>query len=252
MSETNQFGLSRDIPSEVEREVRKKCGFGCVICGSAICQYEHLDPPFKEAKEHRVEGIVLLCGACHDRKTRGLLSTETVKQAAKHPKCLHEGFSFGPFDVGNQHPSIIIGTFRTERVPRVICVGQETLLGVEKPETPGGPFRLSANFEHSGQEFFRIEQNQWRTPTSNWDVEIKGQRIIIRRAKRDIILQLKSDPPHTLIVETIDFQYQDFHVRGNEEELRIDGPGITDHRINNFYSHDQECGLMLGPIGIRF
>jgi hypothetical protein len=46
---TNNHGLSRDIPDHVAREVRQRCGFGCVCCGSALYQYHHFDPLFREA-----------------------------------------------------------------------------------------------------------------------------------------------------------------------------------------------------------
>lgn len=52
----NQFGLSRDIPEAVKRQVRQRDGFGCIICGSAIIEYEHFEPEFHAAKFHSVDG----------------------------------------------------------------------------------------------------------------------------------------------------------------------------------------------------
>jgi hypothetical protein len=34
---------------------------------------------FSEAKEHNPKNMALLCGGCHDRATRGILSKEKVK-----------------------------------------------------------------------------------------------------------------------------------------------------------------------------
>jgi hypothetical protein len=110
-SDKNKHGLTRDIPNDVTRQVRQRDGFGCVICGSAFYTYAHFDPEFVDAKKHDPDGICLLCGTCHRRKTSGLLSTESVKQAVLHPKCKETGFSCGALDVGNQHPEIILGSF---------------------------------------------------------------------------------------------------------------------------------------------
>ena len=52
MTQKNQYDLSREIPADVKRAVRQACGYGCVICGSAIIEYEHVDPTFNEAREH--------------------------------------------------------------------------------------------------------------------------------------------------------------------------------------------------------
>lgn len=43
----NQHGLSRNISEDIKQEVRKKSGFGCIICGLGIYEYEHIDPEFK-------------------------------------------------------------------------------------------------------------------------------------------------------------------------------------------------------------
>ena len=106
----NRFGLSRDIPNETKRLIRQRCGFGCVVCGSAFYQYEHVDPNFADARVHDPERIALLCGSCHDRVTRGALSKETVKRWALHPRAKELGFSFGPFDIGLHRPVIVAGT----------------------------------------------------------------------------------------------------------------------------------------------
>jgi hypothetical protein len=110
MARVNKFGLYDEIPDPIKREIRQRCGFGCVICGNAIYEYEHVDPPFSEAKEHNSDHIVLLCGHHHRLVTKGLLSKQTVKEAARRPKCKEKGFSFGPFDIGHAPPVIVLGT----------------------------------------------------------------------------------------------------------------------------------------------
>lgn len=76
MANTNKHGLSRNIPSAVRLKVRKRCGFGCVVCGSAVYDYEHFEPEFHDAKEHSASGIALLCPTDHARKRKG----ELIKQ----------------------------------------------------------------------------------------------------------------------------------------------------------------------------
>ena len=202
MSERNRHGLSRAMPSEVQRAVRQKCGFGCVVCGCAIYQYEHLDPTFADATVHDPNGIVLLCAACHDRKTRGQLSQTSVAAAARSPKCLQTGFSFGPFDLGNTHPVVRFGPLVVRDCKVLIRAFGVSLLSVDPPESQGQPFLLSALFaDRSGKEVCRIVRNEWQTPSANWDVEVVGQRITVRSAPRSIELRLRCDPPDGLTVE---------------------------------------------------
>jgi len=60
MARTNKHGLPRHIPPEIKRAIRQACGFGCVTCGSAIGQYEHIDPEFAEATSHDPEKMAYL------------------------------------------------------------------------------------------------------------------------------------------------------------------------------------------------
>lgn len=71
----NKHGLSRTIPDKIKEQVRKNSGFGCVICGVGIIEYEHVNPEFKDCTEHNSENITLLCPTCHSKKTRGFLSS---------------------------------------------------------------------------------------------------------------------------------------------------------------------------------
>ena len=96
---SNRHGLSQDIPDPLKRALRQACGYGCVICGCAIYQYEHIGPTFTEAREHDPERMALLCGSCHDKKTRGLLSKETAMLARNSPFAKREGFSRVSLDV---------------------------------------------------------------------------------------------------------------------------------------------------------
>jgi len=201
----NKHGLSRRIPADVRRVIRQRDGFGCVLCGSAIYTYEHVDPPFAEAKAHDPARIALLCAGCHDRVTRGLLSKASVKLAMADPRCQQAGFSFGPFDIGSSFPEIRIGPFVAREVAVVLRAMSDDILKVEPPEQPGGPFRISALLANrSGTEVLRIERNEWAASTSSWDVQVEGPRITIHNAPGDVALILRALPPSGLDVERLD------------------------------------------------
>lgn len=232
MSKINRHGLSDDIPSPIAREVRQRCGFGCVICGKALYQYEHVDPTFEDAKRHDANCIVLLCGGCHDSVTRGFLSKDTVKEKALHPKCLEEGFSFGPFDIGTRPVEILLGTILARNTQTLIRVCGENIFSVSPPPKPGQPFLINAFFSNkNGSPILSIVENEWRPSTDNWDVEAVGGRIIIRNAPRDFALVLRSEPPHRLVVERMAMEHKGIRIECSEgKKLRVimaDGANFT-------------------------
>lgn len=248
----NQHGLSRDIPEGVKRQIRQRDGFGCVVCGRAIYDYEHIAPEFSDAREHSSQGILLLCSEHHSLKTRGLLSKETILAAAQNPRAKQHGFSFGPFDIGAAPPTIRLGTLTVRNVQTLIEILGEPIFSIRPPNESGLPFLINACLrDRDGEIILHIVDNEWRTPCENWDVEIEGPRITIRKKLGDILLQLRSEPPHQLVIERLDmihrgnrvtcregvkvevesdsgarFVAMDTSVEGSEVALDFDGFGI--------------------------
>jgi hypothetical protein len=213
LNEVNKRGLSRDIPDPIKREVRQRCGFGCVNCGKAVYQYEHVDPEFADASSHDPDCIALLCGWCHDLVTRGLLSKETIKSRILAPKCKELGFSFGPFDIGNQPPEIILGTVTAENCKILLRINEDDVLSIATPADAGQPFILNARFfDITGAPILDIAENEWRSVSNNWDVEIVGPRIRIRRAIGDLSLVLRSEPPARIVIERLNMLHEGVRV----------------------------------------
>jgi hypothetical protein len=80
------------IPGPMKREVRQRCGFGCVKCGIPIYQYEHIIE-YCKVREHRAENITLLCPTHHTEKTNGLLPVEQLRKHDASPRNLQAGAS---------------------------------------------------------------------------------------------------------------------------------------------------------------
>jgi hypothetical protein len=218
----NKYGLSRYIPPNVKREVRKRCGFGCVVCGVSIIEYEHIDPPFAEAKEHDPDKIALLCPQHHSKVTRQFLSKQTVKKALEDPFCKKSGYANEMFDIGQTHPKIIFAgqTLTNCQIP--IEVKGMPLFEIKEPEEIGGPFRLSGCFYNScGQLSLQIIDNEWRTYETNWDVEATGGKIIIRDAPQHISLKMVTTPPDGVIVEELDMYLEGYRFLGSPDKLAV-------------------------------
>lgn len=204
----NRYGLKRTIPENVKREVRQKCGFGCVKCGNAIYQYEHVIPTFSDAKTHDSDCIVLLCGSCHDQVTRGFLSKEAIIRFSLKPKCKQRGFSSNLFDIDSEQFKVTFGTLICKNVDSIININGKSIFTIKKPEAKGAPFLVSAYLADSnGNEILKIIDNEWFTSTTNWDVKVEGSRIIINKKKGDISLILRAEPPGNIVVEKLDMMH---------------------------------------------
>ncbi len=86
---------SRNIPLPIQREVRQRCGFGCVICGLPLYQYDHVKG-WANVRQHITTDIITLCDKHHREATSGLLPRDKVIEANKSPYNLQTGRS-GPY-----------------------------------------------------------------------------------------------------------------------------------------------------------
>jgi hypothetical protein len=108
----NKYRLDRYIPSNIRRQIRQNSGFGCVICGCAICEYEHVNPPFSSAREHDPDKMTFLCSNCHDKVTRKIWSKDKVVKAMKNPYSLINKQSRFKLDLTGSNSWINFGGIR--------------------------------------------------------------------------------------------------------------------------------------------
>lgn len=231
MAERNQYGLGRYVPQDVRREIRSRCGFGCVLCGLAYYDYEHFDPDFKDAKEHNPDGMTLLCMQCNQKRARGTLSAETVARANEAPRCKQQGFASELFDFGPEPIEVKFAGVSFFDCKTLIQIRGVDLLSIRPPEAPGTPVLLSGYLSDcTGATTLKIVDNVWAAGDENWDVEVEGPRITIRRGLGDIALQIRVMPPHALAIERINMEFEGYFLKGNEQTLSysIDGKSWSD------------------------
>jgi hypothetical protein len=244
MGERNRHGLSRHIPAEVKREVRVRCGFGCVRCGVAFFDYEHFVPDFKDATSHLAEGITLLCMQCNQKRARGTLSVETVAAANLAPKCHTVGFAREQLDFGRGPVEVVIGGASFIDCRTLIELNGTPMLSLAPPEEVGSPWRLSGSFaDETGANTLVIRNNEWAVGAHNWDVECVGQLITVRSGPGQVVLRLRQLPPSKLVVEQLLMDFQGIKVRcgGGVLNLSMDGVRISSNRISG--STFMGCGV---------
>jgi hypothetical protein len=209
----NSYGLRRPIPEEVKREVRRACGYGCVICGLAFIQYDHFNPPFEQARSHEIDGIALLCGACHDKKTKGLLSQATVAGARRRPAALMKGSPRDTLDILPPF-TLWLGSSSVRDVSTIVTTLEgEHWLSIEQPEADGAPMRLSAMFfDDHGNPSLEIVGNEWRPVIAQWDTDVEGSCITVRSGPGVIVLELIALPPNALRLTRLRMRRNDLYI----------------------------------------
>ena len=230
----NKNGLNRYIPESVQREVRRRSKFGCVICREALTVYEHIIPTFADATEHNPENICLLCGTCHSAVTNGHRSKASVfatykriqsqsAEEAGHPK--------GWLEFHQNSAELVIGGLRyMPMVKTILRYHGEDLIRIvpgdgERPDTISAAF-----YDQNGQRTLELCENTWQASVDSWDVDLRGSRITVRMDPKHIALQLRLDPPGRIVIEHLDMRINDAHILVSETNYAV-GRYLDDENI---------------------
>lgn len=196
---------SRNIPQKVQREVRQRCGFGCVICGNPIYDYEHMKE-WSKVKEHIADDITLLCPEHHREVTARRMPREIVENANQNPFNLRQEGS-SPMQLyyqGNSCEFLIGGNSFTmdaqEETRQLIAImvdGVPLLSFI----LDNGHLLLSANlFDRYNQPVLVIKDNQLLYSVEPWDIQLVGQTLIIRERTRKILLDIVFNTPNKVVI----------------------------------------------------
>lgn len=225
MNRTNKQGLSQTIPTDVKREVRRKAGFGCVVCGKAFGQYHHFDPKFEDASNHNPDCIVFVCPNHHEAADEGRLSKQSILYHAQYPLALQKGFSFGVFDMRCEKPILSVGEVTAINCRNFFRIDGRPILWINPPEISGGPFQLNADITDSkGEPILKIVDNEWQSFCGKFDIVTKGRRIIIYEKLRKIDLIIRVSPPENFFIERLNMDTNGYKLACDGKNLTVTSP----------------------------
>jgi len=205
MTELDQPCTSRNIPLPIQRAVRQRCGFGCVICGMPLYEYEHMSE-WAVVKRHDADEITLLCDQHHREKTNGLLPKQDVYDANSNPFNLRKGVS-KPYNfhfsgteasvnIGNNHFTCADNGYGSQCIPLII------------DSTPLIAFILADGhlllnlviYNEFNVPVLHIKNNHLLYTTIPWDITLIGTTLTIREAHKKILVEIEFNPPNKITI----------------------------------------------------
>lgn len=207
----------RSIPLPVQREVRQRCGFGCVVCGMPLYEYEHM-LEWAQVKRHVAEEITLLCDQHHREKTSGLLPAEAVRRAnsdpfnfrvgASKPYDLHYVGDACEVDIGGNRFKAAAANYGSSMAALVI--DNVPMVGFVMGD---GHLLLHLNlFDEANRLILRIANNRLEYSVSPWDIRLVGRRLEIREGHGRFLIEIEFRVPNEIFISRGRFLYNGVEV----------------------------------------
>jgi len=196
------------IPLPIQRDVRQRCGFGCVICGCPLYEYHHM-VPYHESKQHVPDELTLLCDKHHKEATNSLLTDDQIQSADSNPFNAQHGVS-SPYGLNFQGEAFtcvigdnrFTGAIRDEHnVAALIPISIDDIDLIWFAIAPNGSLFLNANiFDECNLPLLTIVGNCLVYRTETWDIDFQGNTLTVREAARKIFFEITFEPPNQITV----------------------------------------------------
>lgn len=244
----NKHGLSRYIPQNVRQKIRKESGYGCIICGSMFCDYEHIEPEFNDAKSHDSACMALLCGGCHHHVTGKRKSKNRVWKAKAEPFALKNGYIKELLEPALDE-TIKIGNSVISSTQVAIAIHGKPILWFEKSNQSDEPILVNAIFHDSnGESVAFINRNQFISTVGEFDIKSEGTTIEFRPLPKKIslILDIEGDKP--ISVNRLNMSYLDTKIQITRDGSMLLNVGESNFSINQMMTNNCGAGIVLGSI----
>jgi hypothetical protein len=241
----NKYNLPRHIDEATKLKVRQNSKFGCVVpnCRNAFYTYEHLIPEYKDAKVHDPEKICLACPTHNPRKEGPDGQANYSKQQLIEFYDELKSSKIGPeiknmdFFYGLKSPvEIKIGESIFNNIYSLINIDGINVFSFRQNRNPE-PFEpkivFSGTFKKlNGDLLFRIEENEWISDTSHWDIQTANGRITIFDKEKNVIFKAQKIPELNRIeILQLELWYPLFHIKIENEQLLV---GRVSNRDSKF------------------
>jgi hypothetical protein len=249
------------IPRAIAREVRQRCGFGCVVCGLPLYDYEHMEE-WSVVKRHVATEITLLCNQHHREKTSGLLPIEMVREANADPYNLRAGVSPPyPLHFAGDTCETTIGS-NTFTLPALregetddrlffpLVVDGEALLSFL---VESGRLLLSLSvYDDFNYLALRIADNQLQYSVRPRDIEFVGRRLTLRTAQKHVLLEMRLEVPNRVVIDRGRFLRNGAELLVRPNGVRIESLGGTSFSGTRATGRGAYAGIVVGPLPAGF
>lgn len=234
------------IPRPDERAIRQRCGFGCVICGLPLYEYDHMDG-WATVYAHDPDRITLLCDRHHSEKTKGLLPDELVEEFNARPVNRSSATTPAyPLYYGQGSPAIVLGGNRCVPIDanqdvHALVLDGRSVLGFRNED---GHILLHVDMlNESGSEVLSICDNELRFIPHVFDVKFVGRVLTLRTGHREPLLMIQFNTPDELRVLRAKFWLAGRQIDIYPDRLEDNGICFSDSISRN------QVGFILGHPG---
>ncbi len=242
---TSSSFQARDIPDQIQRTVRQRCGFGCVICGLPLYEYEHLEG-WAKVHRHAAEEITLLCDQHHREKESGLMPLAAVIEANKNPRNKRIGIST-PYNLHFKGSEYIVelgsNIFSSSTLNHMTAISVDNTSLISFSLIDDHLLLNVSAFDEDNNLILTISNNRLSYSISPWDITFIGTRLIVRDGSGKFFIDITFLPQNKIKFNRGRILYNKVDIRINSQYIALANDGRI---LSKCLAKDCQIALAVG------
>ncbi|HET7147219.1 MAG TPA: HNH endonuclease signature motif containing protein [Candidatus Nitrosopolaris sp.] len=209
--------LGRNVPIQIQRQLKKECSFGCALCGSPLLKYAHI-VPYNRIQAFLPENMIALCPPHHGNYDNGDLSESYLRDAKRDPH--NKIHPQDAFFVESQDLVINIAKSKFINTHRVLVIDDFDLITVSRDN--GKYLLLDINFfDKINTLVATVLENSWVSESSfGWKINYSPQKFLtIQNPQRNAIFEITIE--NTELFITAVMYYNNYSIRITRNEILL-------------------------------
>jgi hypothetical protein len=207
--------MEKNVPLQIQRQLRKECLFGCALCGSPLLKYAHI-VPYNRIQAFLPENMISLCPLHYGKYDNGDLSESYLRDAKRDPhNKLHPQDAF----FVESHDLVInVGKSKFINTSRVLVIDDFDLITVSRDN--GKYFILDINFfDKINNLVATVLENSWVSENSiDWNISYSPQKFLaIQNPQRNTTFEIIIE--NTELFITAMMYYNSYPIRITRNEI---------------------------------
>lgn len=239
--------MSRYIPADVRRELRKETNFGCAICGIPIIEYHHIIP-FSDKQHHDPNHMIALCPTHHRPSDDNAITKRDLYDLKKNPH--NNDIVDYIFYYKSKLPELELGgsgiLFSEPGKATILRINKEDIIGAQYND-PLLSFDVKF-FSKSDELIAEINNNDWWADTNEvWDLQYKSNEFKVYNADERLGLRVRHEPDSGLISIIGIFRHGGDSVNIHRSRIYFPSANAIESGVNHLLGEKEQKSIKGGP-----
>ncbi len=218
---------ARNLPIQIENQLRKEALYGCMICGCPVLEYVNITQ--QDSDVFLPENMIVLCPIHRNKYHNNDLHEYELRDAKISP--YNKEHEHDAFTVISPDIAINVGKCKFVNTPRILVVDDFDIITVKRNSEDHKYILFDVNFFDSLNNLKAVlSENSWHSERTDfdWIIRYEPRHLSIQKPSDTVLFDAKIENNKEEITVLVDgFNYNGSLIKITQNEILVDKEEIA-------------------------